>query len=539
MIVGAVIVGVVAVLALGVVSQTTSFRDWLRREVVQRTNTGIAGRLAIGRLDGNLLGRLVATDVRLTFEGQRVLAVRRLAAAYDVWTLLRGGPLRITALDLDGVALQLIADERGWNVERLAPPTPNEPERSLTVDLEQVRIADGAVRVIQPGRAWRVRDLALAGVARFESHGFGLTIERSAFLEQRSQVHVEQLEGRLAVDEATGIIADGLRLRTTGSDLTLAARVGPPSARSVDANVQVTRLLGAELRALFGERAPRADWRGELRASGPENAVAVTGDVRAERTRDDATESVGRVRVSGTLDVRSGAPGGEVTVDIDQVDFEGIVGPQLPPSELTGRVRLTVPPETPPSVRFALDLRAPRVGEVHLDTLALTGTADAETVRFEGEATAPGGAAHLQATIAPKTETYDLRVVAKDLDPGALAGRAELAGRLNGTLTATGTGFTPETARSQLEVALTPSHLGRVTIANGSVHAQAERGRLIVEKASVTSNVGTADIAGEIALGEDAVPSAGGLRGTVRVTDLRPLGELLARPAARGAGTLT
>jgi len=538
-IVGLVAVGVVAVIALGAVSQTAAFRDWLRREVVQRTNAGIVGRLAIGRLDGSLFGRLIATDVRLTFEGQRVLAVRRLAAAYDVWTLIRGGPLRITALDLDGVALQLIADERGWNVERLAPPTPSEPERSLTVDVEQVRIADGAVRVIQPDRAWRVRDLALAGGARFAAHGFGLTIDRGAFLEQRSHIRVAQLEGRLAIDEATGVVADGFRLRTTGSDLTLTARVGPPSARSIEANVQITRVLGAELRALFGERAPLADWHGELRASGPENAVAVTGEVRAERPRDDATPLVGRVRLTGTLDVRSSAPGGEITADIDQVDLEGLVGPRMPPSVLTGQVRLTVPPAIPPAVRFALDLRAPRVGEVHLDALTLTGTADAETVRFEGDATAPGGAAHVRATIAPTPETYDLRLVAKDLDPGTLAGRTELAGRLNGTLTAIGTGFTPAATRGQLEVVVTPSHLGRVTIAAGSVRAHAESGRLVVEQANVTSNVGTADLAGEIALDEDAAPSAGGLRGTVRVTDLRPLGELLERPAVRGAGTLT
>ncbi len=243
--------------------------------------------------------------------------------------------------------------------------------------------------------------------------------------------------------------------------------------------------------------------------------------------------------MNGTLDVRPHAEGGELTAELDQVDLEGVVGPQLPSSDLTGQVRLTVPAGIPASVRFALDLRAPRVREFRLDTLALTGTADAETVRFEGEAASPGGAAHVQATIAPKTETYDLRVVAKDLDPATLAGRPELAGRVNGTLTAAGTGFAPATGRGQIGLALTPSRIGRVSITNGSVRAHAESGRLVVEQASVTSNVGTAELAGELAIGADAGTSAGGLRGAVRVTDLRPLGGLLGRPAVRGAGTLT
>ena len=82
----------------------------------------------MGAFSGNLFGRLIATDVRLVHEHQRVLAIRRLAATYDLMTLLRGGGLRITGLVVDGMALQLVADERGWNVERLT----STPPRALT-----------------------------------------------------------------------------------------------------------------------------------------------------------------------------------------------------------------------------------------------------------------------------------------------------------------------------------------------------------------------------------------------------------------------
>ena len=56
------------------VSQTAAFREWVRREVVARANRALAGRLAVGRIDGNLFGRLVATDVRLVLDDARVLA---------------------------------------------------------------------------------------------------------------------------------------------------------------------------------------------------------------------------------------------------------------------------------------------------------------------------------------------------------------------------------------------------------------------------------------------------------------------------------
>jgi hypothetical protein len=187
-----VVVTVSVVAGLAALSQTAGFRDWLRRQVLTRVNAHLVGHLEVGAFSGNLFGRLIATDVRLVHEHQRVLAIRRLAATYDLMTLLRGGGLRITGLVVDGMALQLVADERGWNVERLTSAPPTSDDSRLIVDLHDVRIRHGALRVVRPGRAWRLRGLALDGAARFAPHDTHLTVGMLSFTEQGSGLRVEE-----------------------------------------------------------------------------------------------------------------------------------------------------------------------------------------------------------------------------------------------------------------------------------------------------------------------------------------------------------
>jgi autotransporter translocation and assembly factor TamB len=530
---GAVIVGAAAI------SQTAAFRDWLRRQVVVRLNARLAGQVAVGSLEGNLFGALVATDVRVVLEGQRVLAVRRLAATYDVLALITGSGLRIRSLEGDGVALQLIADERGWNVARLRTAPAVARENDLEVNLERVRITDGALRVIRPGRVWRFRNLTLAGTATFGSGARGGAFTGLSFVEQGSRLRLEEAAGRLAFDPGAGWMAKDVRIRTVGSQLALDGRIGPRGARRVDAHLRVPHLAAAEVRALFGRRAPRSDWAGELHAAGPDAAVAVTGELRAAVAVDGAEREVGRVRLDGTLDLRDDTPLGELHAALEHVDVGGIIGPALPASDLTGSLRLAARVDAPRTVIFGLDLRDPRVGTATLGTLAVTGSADGETVRFEAAGASSSGAARLTGAIVPKARRFDLRLTAKDLDPALLSGRAELGGAVNATVTLVGEGFTPATARGDVGLAIAPSRIGAVAITGGALTARTAAGRLVVERATVASNAGSAELSGDLALASADAPGVGGLRGEVRVTDLRPLAELFGRPGMRGVATVT
>jgi len=534
-----VVLGVIAGAGLVAVSQTAVFRDWLRREVLARVNARTGGHVAVGALEGNLFGRLVATDLRVVFEGQRVLAIRRLVATYDTLALIFGGGLHITTLDLDGVTLQLRADARGWNVERLMPASAPGSADDRDVTLESIRITDGALRMIRPERVWRLRGVTLAGSARFVPGATRFAIAALGCTEQGSGLRLEEGEGRFAIDREGGVAAEGVRLRTAGSQLAFDGRVGPSGARKIDAHLDVARLAAAEIRALLGARAPSSDWRGELQATGPDAALVVTGDVRAEVARDGAPRDVGRVRIDGTLDVRGPTPGGELRAALEHVDLGGIVGSRLPSSDLTGGLRLSTRADTPGAVLFALDLSNPRVGNTTVTTVALSGTADAERVSFEVAAAAAAGAARVTGTIAPRAERFDLQLTANEIDPGLLTGRAELGGRVNGTMTLAGEGFTLATSRADLVLALTPSRVGAVPISAGALAARVEKGRLAIERARLVTTVGRAEASGDLVFGPGAVPGAGGLRGELRATDLRPVATLFGRPDVSGAATVT
>src|SRR6185436_20133038 len=176
--------------------------------------------------------------------------------------------------------------------------------------------------------------------------------------------------GRLTIDRDAGTAVEGLRLRTAQSEISFDGRLGPSTARDVAAHLRVPHLAATEARALLGRRAPESDWSGELHAVGPDSAVVVTGDVRATIADAGGAHEVGGVRVDGTLDTRTPTPTGALRAAIAHVDLGAIAGPRLPASDLTGDVRLSTMPDAPRVVRFVLDLRAPRIGQTTLTTLA-------------------------------------------------------------------------------------------------------------------------------------------------------------------------
>ena len=188
--VGVVALVVVLLALAAVVSQTATFRDWLRRQVVTRVNAGLNGEVTIGRLEGNLVQGLVVTDVRLRSEGRRVLAVRRVAAGYDLVRLLTGGGLVLRDVELSGLALDLVEDERGWNVARLSPPTP-EPQQPSTLEvvLDRARLADASVKVVRRADVWRVRDL------RVILHADGLVLQG-----RTATYHAKQMAQHIAME---------------------------------------------------------------------------------------------------------------------------------------------------------------------------------------------------------------------------------------------------------------------------------------------------------------------------------------------------
>ncbi|MEB2284440.1 MAG: hypothetical protein B6D46_02850 [Polyangiaceae bacterium UTPRO1] len=526
-------VGAGAMLAvLAALSQTASFRDRLRRVVLARVNAELNGRLTIGALDGGLLAGMVIRDLRLVHEGRRVLAVRRLAATYDLLAFVRGRGLRITSLVADGVALALVADERGWNIERLLAAPHGEPS-TLVVDIDAVRVTAGALRVERPGRGARLRDVTFAGAAHAGPHAARIAIDALAFRELGSGVRVDEASGRIAEEGGEWTLAD-LRLRTAGSALAADGRLGSV----VQGTLRVERLAAADARALLRSPRSRADWRGEVHAAGRRDAVAVGGTFAAEVAAADGRRAAGSFAVEGTLDLDSAAPAGSVRAELAHVDLAGLAGESLPTTDLSGGVTVTVAPGAADVVDVGLDLGASRLGALALATATGTARVAADGLRFAVTAASAAGSARASGELAWNPPRFAVDLAASDLDLGAVLERRELAGRVNGSARLAGTGLRLAKMRADAALALTPSRIGGVAVAGADVALGIDAGRVGIERLDVAADIGTFTAAGAAVVEGGLAAATGEVRAEARITDLAPLATLLGRPGLHGAATV-
>lgn len=530
----ALTVGLLLGLLIGVaavVSQTAAFRDWLRRTIVARLNAGLNGEIAVGRIDGNLFQRIVLTDLRVRSEGRRVLAARRVEARYDLLGLVAGHGLVLRAATIDGLALTLVADDRGWNVARLYPPAPEPKQPStLVVTLDDARVHRGAVKIVRPADVWRVRSLDVAGSARFAPTEQTLTVAKSAADLPGRDVRVVDLAGRVAIadDGATSVRA--LRLRTEGSELAVDARIPGRSGGAYDVTVDVPHLAAAEVRRLVRVTAPATDLAANVRLQGPASWAAIDGKI---------TSAAGTVEIGGHVG-QTEPLSYDVHATLTNVNAAGFAGPAQPVTDLTGTVDAKGKGVTlaDAASHLALELRDSAVGGRAISRLAVSGDVADQQVTFEASAAAEGGEADARGTVGVADERYDVRLEARHFDPAPLVGRADLHAQLNATLTAAGTGFTPATARGEVHLAMTPSRVEQIDVRSAVADVRAASGTLTVDRLQVDASAVQANASGTIGLDEHAAPTTAALRFAVRAPDLAPVAKLAAAGPLSGSATI-
>ncbi len=516
--VGLVIFLVVLVAGLLAFSQTATFRGWLVGQVVTRLNDTLAGRVSIGRLDGNLLSGLVLTNLRVTLEGARVLAVRRVTANYDLLQLVLARRLVLRAATIDGLDLHAVEDARGWNVARLVKTREEQEQqhkRSTEIVIESLALRDGALRVVRPKDLWRLRGLALdgdlaVGGATQKLHIAGLSFE----LPDRG-VRLARLAGSVEVGDDGAVTADGLVVKTDASDVSVTARIGPRTRRDYDVDATVTRLSADEVQRVLGPIGLRVDVAGTMRAKGPASAVVVAADL--------ATEA-GSIALDGTVDVASTPQSYDLHLALQHVNAAGLLGPAQPVTDVSGTVSAKGKGTTFEAVAatFAVALSESTIAGKPLQRANLDGSIAERTVQFEASAATPMGSAQAGGTVDVPAERYDLRLAATDFDPAPFVNRPDLTARINATATVTGTGLTAETARADAHVELGRSRVQAIEIREAHLDARADRGWLTVERLALRSSSVEAEASGALALSGHAGRDAT-VRYQLESRDLRPL----------------
>lgn len=366
------VLAVLIVAAVGVL-HTEWGREQVRAQIEQALDERIAGDVSIGRLEGSVLGNLIARDVTVRNRaGQPVITLDTLRVDFELLPLLSQHfeARQVTLLGLEVV-------DRGA-LGALWQPPGDEPT-AWTVDLERIQLREGSYVRRRPGAApAHVRGIALdAALAAADA---GLTVDlaratgtwvggdvRGNDLRARIEGHLEVIDGRLI---ATGVsVSAG------------ASRIAVPAAVASTDGQLLAGMFRAEIASRDVDRfAPQLQWRAPLDVVG-----AVARDGAGAPLHAWLRGQVGPAELVGAATI----DGRQVAADLRVRDLQ----PQrLTPRAPPGRVDLQLALRGRGSSLETLDgrLRIDASGSIAgISASSLSGTADIEDGQLQLELRAP------------------------------------------------------------------------------------------------------------------------------------------------------
>ncbi len=135
--------GVIVILIIAfAITQTSTFRNWLRETVIEQVNTSTNGELYIERIDGTIFTSLILNKTALTLEGDTILN----AGSIEVKT----SPLKMLfkiiyfrKIEIKDASIALLTDENGeLNISKLIPPSEDLEEEETSEFKWKLQVAD-------------------------------------------------------------------------------------------------------------------------------------------------------------------------------------------------------------------------------------------------------------------------------------------------------------------------------------------------------------------------------------------------------------
>ncbi|MCH7976364.1 MAG: translocation/assembly module TamB domain-containing protein, partial [Bacteroidetes bacterium] len=505
-------------LSVIVLTRTQFGRDALRSQVVRTFNNSFDGSLEIGRLQGNLIQDLFASDVRLFDpEGREVLRVDSVAMRPH-WRSLFGGAFIADEVTLVRPQVSLVLDVNGeWNLLRaLASSNPSgsdeSPSNPLDFHAATLRLVEGEISTTNEGALpSSVQSGTLFDYTNASLSGLNAELE----LDWRDNVklfRVESFQGRLGandlvVEALEGLItvADGnvqvdnfdlvtSRSRIRGT-ITLTNVSGGPE--NIDANLSDTRIAAADLTAILPSL-PLAD------------AVALQGHIHgplSTLTVDDLVLSRGGTEIvaEGTLNglpdslaFNLTTPGSRIRVE----DLLAVVPMLVLPAE-TERLGLV---QVEGDISGAVQFGGSRSGaRLEVDVVVTT---DAGSV---------DGYAELR-TMPDAPLRFTLDVEVNGVNPAVVTANEELAGNLSGRIFAERTGA--EGNATVFRIGLGPSSFAGRT-ADSLLADGIWRGRTV--EANVAIRQGSSKLEGDLFVdGDESALSFDGVLAAFNLNQLLP-----------------
>src|SRR5690606_33598007 len=217
---GTLLVGIFTVALI--VSQTTWFKDWLRRYVVRESAQYLNGQLSIGSLGGNLFFGTRLTDVAIDLSGEQVIAIKNVEVDYSIFRLVSSG-IVLDDIKLHAPSLILERDASGWNLGSLVKEQAEEADREgpgRPISLPSIEITDGSVTIrddVPGSSAYRlpeeIRDLDVKASYEYAPVHYTVGIDHLSFRASSPDLTLERLAGDIAVRD-DNLYIQGLEVNT-------------------------------------------------------------------------------------------------------------------------------------------------------------------------------------------------------------------------------------------------------------------------------------------------------------------------------------
>ena len=100
-------------------TQTSTFRNMLREQILELSKSSLNGKLSIGEVDGTLITQLVLKDVSLSMKSDTLIVAKQIEIALNPFYIL-SKKIKVTKFDISQAKIKLFENkDKSWNIQNI------------------------------------------------------------------------------------------------------------------------------------------------------------------------------------------------------------------------------------------------------------------------------------------------------------------------------------------------------------------------------------------------------------------------------------
>jgi hypothetical protein len=231
----AAVISLFLLIALAGLTQTKTFRSYLRSTAIAELNANLNGIITFGDINGNLVTGLEIPDVSLERDGRTLVTAERIEARYNLVSLLFGR-ISFARVTVHRPRIFIWREASGrWNLEDLLIPTESDSGGAGTINVQRIELLEGRLQFVDSTdleppadpRAihyanFTLDPFSLRAGARITGEGLSVVVHSLGFESARPSFRLEHLSGEFFLGSQATTVRN-LKIRTRNSRLSLSA----------------------------------------------------------------------------------------------------------------------------------------------------------------------------------------------------------------------------------------------------------------------------------------------------------------------------